>query len=94
MCASAALEATQGQMHGFLVNTHTNATRIRKYLWEIDLRFAYGLSTHAIPPRKKQKANDPDASGAPLPTLETTHGHILSQPPQMPPDFGGIWMGM
>ena len=26
-----------------LVNSHTNATRIRWYLWEIDLRFAPGL---------------------------------------------------
>ena len=26
------------------VNSHTNATRIGWYLWEIDLRFASGLS--------------------------------------------------
>ena len=29
---------------GFSVNSHTNATRIGWYLWEIDLRFAPGLS--------------------------------------------------
>jgi len=39
----ATLEATQGQIDGLLVNSHTNATRIRWQLWETDLRFAPGL---------------------------------------------------
>jgi len=43
MLTDAALEATQGQIDGFLVNSHTNATRIVWHLWDIDLRFAPGL---------------------------------------------------
>jgi len=32
-----------------LVNSHTNATRIGRHLWEIDLRFAPGLPPALIP---------------------------------------------
>ena len=34
------LETTQGQIDVFFVNSHTKATRIRKHLREIDLRFS------------------------------------------------------
>ena len=40
---SPTLEATQGQMDGSFVNSHTNATSIGRHLWEIDLTFAPGL---------------------------------------------------
>jgi len=33
----------RGKSMVYLVNSHTNATRIGWYLWEIDLRFAPGL---------------------------------------------------
>jgi len=41
--SAATLEATHGQMDGFLVNSHTDATRIGWHLWGIDLIFAPGL---------------------------------------------------
>ena len=41
----AALEATQGQMGGFLVNSNANANSSRQYLWEIDLRFALNYTS-------------------------------------------------
>jgi hypothetical protein len=40
----ATLEATQGQIDVFLVNSHTNATKIGLHLWEINSRFAPGSS--------------------------------------------------
>ena len=33
----------RGKSMVYLVNSHTNATRIGRHLWEIDLRFAPGL---------------------------------------------------
>ena len=35
-----------------------------------------------------------DATAQVTPTLEATQGQILSETPQMPPDSGGICMGV
>ena len=61
----AALEATQGQIDGFLVNSQTNATRIGWRLWEIYLTFAPGLPPGWLPainapaPRRKRTGRHP-----------------------------------